>query len=211
MSIMVYSIKNIHKEGTLSYLSDTIEANLAQWQDWVLRRHKGIPNNKRLFVLACMDERLPVEQVLGLQPGDAHVFRNAGGVVTDDVIRSLALTLHAFGTREIIIVNHTDCGMLSAPPEAVTKMIEEKTGVDLSQVPLDPALPELRLTKEAVHRWWKMQTDIDQTALEQARLLREHPLVPKDVRISAYVYEVETGRLRRPGEILADKLRLKFY
>jgi len=211
MSIMVYSIKNIHKEGTLSYLSDTIEANLAQWQDWVLRRHKGIPNNKRLFVLACMDERLPVEQVLGLQPGDAHVFRNAGGVVTDDVIRSLALTLHAFGTREIIIVNHTDCGMLSAPPEAVTKMIEEKTGVDLSRVPLDPALPELRLTKEAVHRWWKMQTDIDQTALEQARLLREHPLVPKDVRISAYVYEVETGRLRRPGEILADKLRLKFY
>lgn len=211
MSIMVYSIKNIHKEGTLSYLSDTIEANLAQWQDWVLRRHKGIPNNKRLFVLACMDERLPVEQVLGLQPGDAHVFRNAGGVVTDDVIRSLALTLHAFGTREIIIVNHTDCGMLSAPPEAVTKMIEEKTGVDLSRVPLDPALPELRLSKEAVHRWWKMQTDIDQTALEQARLLREHPLVPKDVRISAYVYEVETGRLRRPGEILADKLRLKFY
>lgn len=211
MSIMVYSIKNIHKEGTLSYLSDTIEANLAQWQDWVLRRHKGIPNNKRLFVLACMDERLPVEQVLGLQPGDAHVFRNAGGVVTDDVIRSLALTLHAFGTREIIIVNHTDCGMLSAPPEAVTKMIEEKTGVDLSRVPLDPALPELQLTKEAVHRWWKMQTDIDQTALEQARLLREHPLVPKDVRISAYVYEVETGRLRRPGEILADKLRLKFY
>lgn len=195
----------------MPYHHETIDQQLNQWQDWVLRRQRGIPNNKRLFVLTCMDERVPIEQVLGLEPGDAHIFRNAGGLVTDDVIRSAALTLHSFQTQEIIIVNHTDCGMLSAPGEAVTEAIEKKTGVDLSQIPLDPGLPEFRLPREAIHRWWKMQTDIDQTALAQVEALRQHPLIPKEIRITAYIYEVETGRLRRPGEILANRVREAFY
>ncbi len=195
----------------MGFVADQIDRSLEQWQDWVFRRHKGIPNNKSLFVLACMDERLPVEQVLSLGPGDAHVFRNAGGLVTDDVIRSAALTVGLFGTREIIIVTHTECGMLGATGEEVTRRLEEKFGLDLTQVPLDPALPEFRLPREAIHRWWKTQTDIDKAALEQAELLRNHPLIPKEVRITAYVYEVETGRLRKPGEIYATRTRQAFY
>ncbi len=195
----------------MAYHYESIEKRVSEWQDWVLRRNKGIPNNKRLFVLTCMDERVPIEQVLGLEPGDAHIFRNAGGFVTDDVIRSAALTLHFFQTQEIIIVNHTECGMLSAPPDAVTRAVEEKTGLDLTQIPLDPLLPALRLPREAIHDWWKMQTDIDQAALAQAEALRQHPLIPKNIPITAYVYEVETGRLRRPREILATRTSQAFY
>lgn len=195
----------------MEFQADILDRQLQEWENWVFRRHKGIPNNKSLFVLACMDERVPVEQVLGLAPGDAHIFRNAGAVVTDDVIRSAALTTNLFGTREIIIVNHTECGMLGATGEQVTQTLERKLGLDLTQVPLDPALPELRLVREALHRWWKTQTDIDQAALQQVELLRNHPLIPKDVRITAYVYEIETGRLRRPGEIYATQTSKAFY
>jgi carbonic anhydrase len=107
-----------------------VEQDISAWEDWVLRRQKGIPNNRRLWVLACMDERLPVEQVLGLRLGDAHVFRNAGGLVTDDAIRSAALSVNFFGTREIIVLNHTECGMMSATPGYVVRTLREKLGVE---------------------------------------------------------------------------------
>jgi carbonic anhydrase len=158
-----------------------------------------------------MDERPPVETVLGLEPGDAHVFRNAGGLVTDDVIRSAALTTNFFETQEIIVVNHTECGMLSAPGEEVTRMIEEKFSLDVSQVSLDPALPELKLSRDQAHRWWRMQTDIDEANLAETQALRDHPLIPEHVRISGYVYEVETGRLRRPKDIYAVRTSKAFY
>jgi len=191
--------------------ADAINASLEQWENWVLRRHKKIPNNKRLFVLTCMDERVPIEQVLGLQPGDAHIFRNAGGLVTDDVIRSAALTIHGFGTREIIVVTHTECGMLGATGEQVTQSIEQATGVKLSEIALDPGLPEFRLPPESVSRWSKTITDVDQATVQQVEYLRRHPLIPADVSISGYVYEVETGRLRRPGQILASMVSKAFY
>lgn len=79
------------------------------WRDdWARRRRKDIPTDKQLLVIACMDERIPVEEALGLELGDAHIFRNAGGKVTDDVIRSAALSTNFFDTTEIIVVNHTD-------------------------------------------------------------------------------------------------------
>jgi len=190
--------------------ADTLNSSLQEWENWVLRRHKKIPNNKGLFVLTCMDERLPIEQVLGLQPGDAHIFRNAGGLVTDDVIRSAALTIHGFGTREIIIVTHTECGMLGATGEQITEKIEQATGVKLSEIALDPGLPEFRLPAEAVPRWWKTITDVDEATLEQVEALRRHPLIPKDVVISGYVFEIETGKLRRPGHILANMVSKAF-
>lgn len=186
--------------------NDYLNNQLQKTEDWIYRRQKGIPNNKRLFVLACMDERIPVEQILGLELGDAHIFRNAGGLVTDDAIRSAALTIHFFDTREIIIVNHTECGMLSAPGEEVTAAIEEKTGVNLSEVSLDPGLPELKFSdREVIHRWWKMQTNIDEASSAQAEAFRNHPLIPDHIEITSYIYEVESGHLRRPGEIHASK------
>lgn len=181
-----------------------LEETLSAQADWALRRQRSIPNNRRLFVLACMDERLPVEEALGIGAGDAHVFRNAGGLVTDDAIRSAMLTTNFFGTEEIIIVNHTECGMMSARTEdLVTALTVE--GVDPTTVVLDPSLPELRLSNpSAFGRWIKMFDNVDEAAESQVQLLKSHPLIPSHVQIHAYVYEVETGHLRHPNRRLSD-------
>jgi carbonic anhydrase len=176
---------------------EQVEKSISEQNSWSARRKLGIPNNKKLLVLACMDERLPVEEALGLAPGDAHVFRNAGGFATDDAIRSAALSIHFFGTEEIIIVNHTDCGMLSATGAEVSSQIEEKTGLDLTKVALDPGLEDVTLTSGQVDRWWKMQPDIDAANQAQIEALRSHPLIPDNIAITGYVFEVETGTLRR--------------
>jgi len=186
-------------------LHQQIDWELAEREAWALRRQKGIPNNRRLFVLACMDERLPVEDALGIRLGDAHVFRNAGGLVTDDAIRSAMLTTQFFGTKEIIIVNHTECGMMSASGEFLTNALREK-GIDTDTVTLDPALPELSLPQGHFAKWIRTFTDVDEICLRQVELLRSSPLIPSDVHIHGYVWEVESMRLRRPGVRLADKV-----
>ncbi len=185
-------------------LFETIDQQQEEWAKWVLRRQRGIPNNRKLFVLACMDERLPVEEALGIGPGDAHVFRNAGGLVTDDAIRSAMLTTNFFGTEEIIIVNHTECGMMSASTEDLIKTLQSSIG-DLSAVTLDPALPELQLTtSHALGRWIKMFEDVDEISMAQVAYLKNHPFIPSHVQIQSYVYEVETGKLRKPYARLSE-------
>ena len=101
--------------------------------------------------------------------------------------------------------------MLGATGEQVTQSIEQATGVKLSEIALDPGLPEFRLPPESVSRWSKTITDVDQATVQQVEYLRRHPLIPADVSISGYVYEVETGRLRRPGQILASMVSKAFY
>lgn len=153
-----------------------------------------------------MDERIPVEQALGLELGDAQIFRNAGGKVTDDVIRSAALTANFFDTTEIVVINHTDCGMMSAPDDAVVEGLEDVAGGSLDDVDLDPALPSLTIGDASIAEWVKMTDDIDRACAEQVRLLEDHPLIPDDTEIHGYVYEVESGALRRPGERVAEEI-----
>jgi carbonic anhydrase len=153
-----------------------------------------------------MDERIPVEEALGLDLGDAQVFRNAGGKVTDDVIRSAALTTQFFDTTEIIVVNHTDCGMMSASDEAVVEGLEAAAGGDIDAVDVDPALPELNLGGATLSDWVRMTDDIDEACRIQVELLRDHLLIPDSVTVSGYVYEVESGHLRRPDERIADQV-----
>lgn len=190
-------------------VSERIEEEIGRLEDYALRRVKGIPNNRRLWVLTCMDERLRIEEALGIGPDDAHIFRNAGGIVTDDAIRSAALTTNFFGTEEIIVVTHTDCGMLRFLGQEVAEYFLSQ-GVRPDELQLDPLLPELRLPGEdAFRRWWKFFHDLgattpDDVALKNAEILRDHPLIPKRVRISAYVYEVETHRLRKPHSKLRE-------
>lgn len=186
-------------------LYQQIDLELAERRTWALRRQLGIPNNRRLWVLACMDERLPVEEALGIRTGDAHVFRNAGGLVTDDAIRSAMLTTNFFGTKEIIVVNHTECGMMTATGEYLTETLKAK-GINPEKIMLDPALPELHLQAGAFAKWIKMFPDVDETCVKQVELLRNCPLIPKDVVIHGYVWEVETMRLRRPHERLSEKV-----
>ncbi len=186
-------------------LHQQIDFELADKEAWALRRQKGIPNNRRLWVLACMDERLPIEAALGIREGDAHVFRNAGGLVTDDALRSAMLTTQFFGTKEIVIVNHTECGMMTATGEVVTAALREK-GIDVDNTPLDPDLPELKLDKGAFGRWIKTFDDVDAISERQAELLRASPLIPDDVTITSYVWEVENRRLRRPKGRLSERV-----
>ncbi|WP_336001695.1 beta-class carbonic anhydrase [Halorientalis halophila] len=181
---------------------EAVDERVQRREDWARRRREGIPTDENLLVIACMDERIPVEDALGLSLGDAQIYRNAGGKVTDDVIRSAALTTNFFDTDEIIVINHTDCGMMSASDEAVVSGLQTQAG-DLGGVDLDPSLPELTIGGAGIEEWVKMTDDIDEACAAQVEHLRSHPLIPDDVTITGYVYEVESGELRRPGERVA--------
>lgn len=186
-------------------LHQQIDHNLSEKEAWALRRQLGIPNNKRLWVLACMDERLPVEKALGIAEGDAHIFRNAGGLVTDDAIRSAMLTTQFFGTKEIIVINHTECGMMTASGDLLSEILQ-KRGINIDEVSIDPALPQLKLPKGVFSKWIKTFTDVDQVCLKQVELLQSSPLIPQDVVVTGYIWEVETGSLRRPYQRLSQKV-----
>jgi len=188
---------------------ESVESRVDRRDDWARRRRKDIPNDKQLMVVACMDERIPIEDALGISLGDAHVFRNAGGKVTDDVIRSAALTTNFFDTTEIIVVNHTDCGMMSAPDDAVVDGLESVADGSLDDVDLDPALPRLNVGEATIADWVRMTDDIDEACQSQVEYLDEHPLVPDDVTVHGYVYEVESDALRRPGERIADRINTR--
>ena len=191
-------------------LSQYIESRIRRLEDYALRRVKGIPNDRALWILTCMDERVHIAEALGLGPDDAHIFRNAGGVVTDDAIRSAALTTNFFGTREIIVVNHTDCGMLRFSGGEVAGHFQ-KSGIRPAELEIDPLLPSLRLgSGEAFASWFKFFTDlgaesIDDIVLKNIEALMRSPLIPSDVAISGYVYEVEAHRLRKPHQRVWDK------
>ena len=183
-----------------------VEDRIEERDDWARRRRKDIPTNKQLMVIACMDERIPVEDALGISLGDAHVFRNAGGKVTDDVIRSAALSTNFFDTTEIIVINHTDCGMMSAPDDAVVEGLESVAGGSLDGVELNPALPSLDIGEASIADWVWMTDDIDEACQGQVDLLSDHPLIPDEVTVHGYVYEVESDALRRPGERIAEEI-----
>src|SRR2546421_8226693 len=115
----------------MSMIDELLSNNGSYAASFANARLEGLPLKpaKRLAVVACMDARLDVHKILGLQEGDAHVFRNAGGVVTDDAIRSLAISQRLLGTREIILIHHTDCGMLTFKDDDVKAQIEADTGI----------------------------------------------------------------------------------
>ncbi len=136
----------------------------------------AMPPNKKVAVVACMDARLDPARALGLKEGDAHVIRNAGGVITDDEIRSLAISQNLLGTEEIILMHHTDCGMLSFTDDELVAQLEEATGHRPDWSP-------------------RSFSDLDEDVKDSIRRIQDSPFVPhKNVR--GFVYEVETGRLR---------------
>lgn len=198
-----------YTEPEAGRVNEAVEEQIENRDDWARRRRKGIPTDKQLLVIACMDERIPVEEALGITLGDAQVFRNAGGKVTDDVIRSAALTTNFFETIEIIIVNHTDCGMMSAPDDAVVDGLEAVAGGDLDDIALDPALPELTIGDASLAEWVRMTDDIDEACQAQIEYLREHPMIPESVTVHGYIYEVESNALRRPGERVAEQVNTR--
>ena len=131
---------------------------------------------RRLAIVACMDARLDVAALLGLEPGDAHVIRNAGGIVTDDVLRSLLLSQRLLGTREIMLIKHTDCGMQTFEGDELADALERETG----ERPSFP-LGSFR--------------DLEAEMRRSMARIRESPFVPHIDAVRGFVYEVETGRL----------------
>lgn len=138
---------------------------------------KPMPPAKRVAIVACMDARIETGRLLGLEEGDAHVIRNAGGVVTDDVIRSLAISQRLLGTREIVLIHHTDCGMLTFKDDALKSEVEKETG-------LRPPFA------------FEAFADVDDDVRQSVRRVRASPFVVHKDSIRGFVYEVETGRLR---------------
>ncbi len=136
-----------------------------------------LPPAKGVAVVACMDARLDVHAMLGLELGDAHVIRNAGGVITDDEIRSLVISQRLLGTTEIVLIHHTDCGMLKFSDEEVSSQIEADTGVR----------PPFALGSFP---------DLEGNVRESIEKIRTSPFIPHKDAVRGFVYEVETGRLR---------------
>jgi carbonic anhydrase len=135
-----------------------------------------MPPGKKVAVVACMDARLNPYGLLGLQEGDAHVIRNAGGVITDDEIRSLAISQRLLGTEEIILIHHTDCGMLTFTDDEFKRSIQDETGIKPEWSP--EAFP-----------------DVDEDVRQSLARVKASPFIPKKA-VRGFVYEVESGNLR---------------
>jgi len=135
-----------------------------------------LPPSRQVAVVACMDARLNVYAILGLKDGEAHVIRNAGGVVTEDEIRSLAISQRLLGTREIILIHHTDCGMLTFTDDEFKQQIQQETGIKPS---------------------WAAEAfgDLDEDVRQSLRRVRSSSFIPHTDAVRGFVFDVTTGRL----------------
>ncbi|HEX4059767.1 MAG TPA: carbonic anhydrase [Streptosporangiaceae bacterium] len=135
-----------------------------------------MPPGKGVAVVACMDARLNVYAILGLQEGETHVIRNAGGVITDDAIRSLAISQRLLGTHEIILIHHTDCGMLTFTDDRFKQDIQDETGIKPG---------------------WAAEAfgDLDTDVLQSIARIKASPFLPHTDEVRGFVFDVATGRL----------------
>ena len=157
-----------------------IDELLANNEAYAARFDKGdlpLPPARKLAIIACMDARLSPYAMLGLKEGDAHVIRNAGGVVTDDEIRSLAISQRLLGTEEVMLIHHTGCGMLTFSDDDFKASIQQDVGIE-------PA--------------WAAEafSDLDEDVRQSIARIKASPFIPNKDHVRGFVYEVETGRLR---------------
>ncbi len=156
---------------------DELVANNRRFADSLPAGHLDVRPSRRLAIVTCMDSRLDVFAALGLGDGEAHVLRNAGGVITDDVIRSLAVSQRRLGTREVMLIHHTDCGMQTLSDDGFRAELQQATGVS-------PAF--------AIESFDDVEADVAQSILR----VRRSDFVPHRDRIRGFVYDVDTHRLR---------------
>ena len=157
-------------------VTDELLANNEAYASSFDKSNLPLPPAKKVAVVACMDARLNVYGALGLTEGDAHVIRNAGGVVTDDEIRSLAISQRLLGTTEIILIHHTDCGMLTFTDDEFKNSIQQETGIKPGW---------------AAESFSDLDTDVRQSIAR----IKASPFIPRKNSVRGFVYEVETGRL----------------
>ena len=157
---------------------DEMLAHNARYAETFGLGHLRTPPVRKLVILTCMDSRMDLEELLGLQVGDAHMIRNAGGLATDDVVRSLILSTHLLGTRSIAIIQHTECGLLSITDEQMRFRLSSEMG------------------KDASHLSFHAFTNLDSNVADQVRRVRENPFLPKSIQVRGYIYDVKKGSLR---------------
>ncbi|HVS89510.1 MAG TPA: carbonic anhydrase [Candidatus Acidoferrum sp.] len=161
------------------------EENLAANQQYAEKftlGHLPMPPARKLAIVACMDARLTVEQFLGLKTGDAHIIRNAGGLVTEDAIRSLIISTYLLGTRTYYVVQHTDCGMLTFTDEKLREQLKTETGHDAS------------------HLHFHSFSDVEKSVKKQLQAIRSNPFLPRDIDVHGFVYDVRSGKLHEISE-----------
>jgi carbonic anhydrase len=161
------------------------EENLAANQQYAEKftlGHLPMPPARKLAIVACMDARLTVEQFLGLKTGDAHIIRNAGGLVTEDALRSLIISSYLLGTRTYYVVQHTDCGMLTFTDEKLREKLKSETGHDAS------------------HLHFHSFSDLQKSVKKQLQTIRNNPFLPRDIDVHGFVYDVRTGKLQEISE-----------
>ena len=156
---------------------DELVQNAESYAESFEKSDLPLPPAKKIAILACMDARLNPYGLLGLSEGDAHVIRNAGGVVTDDEIRSLSISQRLLGTEEIMLIHHSDCGMLTFSDDDFRQQVQEDTGIK----------PE-----------WAAEAfpDLDEDVRQSIGRIKASPFIPNKDNVRGFVYEVETGRLR---------------
>lgn len=162
----------------MTAIDTVLEANQKYAENFAQGGLPGRPTRLRLAVVACMDCRLHVSKLLGLESGDAHIIRNAGGVVTEDVLRSLIVSCHIAETREIIVINNTKCGMLTFTGDDLAATLQQETGT----APVTPA------------RFYTF-TDLEENVGQQIRKVRSHPWIPENIPVRGFIYDVDAGRL----------------
>lgn len=160
----------------MTYFENFIKANQA-YVDLHGRAHLPIKPKTRVAIITCMDSRLHVAPALGLALGDAHILRNAGGRVTDDVIRSLVISQQQLGTREVVVLHHTDCGAQTFKNADFVADLEERFQVDLQDRDFLPF------------------ENVEESVRQDVALLKASPIIPKDIAIFGAVYDVDTGRI----------------
>jgi carbonic anhydrase len=138
----------------------------------------AVQPKRHVAVLACMDSRILFERCLGLKPGDAHMIRNAGGIATDDAIRSLIVSHHLLETQEFIIINHTDCGLLKVCEDELKEKLTAKMG-----------------TRAGAPERFHAFDDLEENVRRQVQRVRAHPWIPKHIPVRGFVYDVKTGKL----------------
>jgi carbonic anhydrase len=133
---------------------------------------------RRLLIVACMDARLHIEQIFGLGPGDAHILRNAGGIVTEDVLRSIVVSQQLLGTRGVMIINHTDCGMLTFKDEELRERLRRETGA-------------AAVAPSCFHAF----SSLEENVREQIQKVHSHPWIAGETMVRGFIYDVRTGGL----------------
>jgi len=161
-------------------MTDELLDNARAYEQGFDKGDLPLPPARKVAVVACMDARLNPYGILGLTEGDAHVIRNAGGVVTDDVIRSLAISQRLLGTEEVILLHHTGCGMLTFSDDDFRGQIAQETGVKPS---------------------WAAETfhDLDEDVRQSTARIQASPFIPRKDAVRGFVYDVETGAVREVG------------